>query len=179
MNFKAEDILTATMSQTEFGKVIGVSQARVNQLIDEQIVMRDETSRSRKILFFDSLKNYLLSQKTTGQGVSFWTEKSLHERAKRELAELKLKERQGELYEAETVERVLAELLTDFRNKLLGIGHKLSPQLENLPAAKICDIIDDEIIANMKELAEGVNKAKYGEAKEEGGGRENSDVPDA
>lgn len=102
----------------------------------------------------------------------------MHEKAKRELAELKLKERQGELYEADTVERVLADLLTDFRNKLLGIGHKLASQLENLPAAQIGDIIDAEVIANMKELAEGVDKAKYSEAEETGGGRESSDVAD-
>lgn len=174
-NYKAEEIKTATITQSEFGKLFGITQQRVSQLCDEQILVRDETSRSGKILFFESLKSYLLSKKSTEQGVNFWTEKSLHEKAKRELAELKLKERQGELYEADTVERVLADLLTDFRNKLLGIGHKLASQLENLPAAKICDIIDAEVIANMKELAEGVDKAKY-TAEETSGGRESPDV---
>lgn len=177
-NYKAEEILTATITQTEFGKLVGLSQPRINQLLDEDVLVRDETSRSSRLMFFDSLKNFIQSKQSTDAGVNFWKERSLHEKAKRELAELKLKERQGELYEADTVERVLADLLTDFRNKLLGIGHKLASQLENLPAAQIGDIIDAEVIANMKELAEGVDKAKYSEAEETGGGRESSDVAD-
>ena len=178
-NEVSDEIKLMSVTQKSLARALELTPARINQLIDEEIIVRDETSRAGRVMLFDSLRNFFLSKKATDDGVNFWKERSLHERAKRELAELKLQERQGELYEAETVERVLAELLTDFRNKLLGIGHKLSPPLENLPAAKICDIIDGEIIANMKELAEGVNKAKYGEAQEEGGGRENSDVPDA
>lgn len=177
-NYKSEEIKTATITQGEFGKLVGLTQQRISQLLDEEVLVRDELSRSGRLLFFDSLRNFFQSKQSTDAGVNFWKERSLHEKAKRELAELKLRERQGELYEAETVERVLGELLTDFRNKLLGIGHKLAAQLEGLTAAQICAIIDEEIIANMKELAEGVDKAKYGEAQEEGGGSENPDLPD-
>ena len=178
-NYKSEEILTATITQGEFGKLVGLTQQRISQLLDEDVLVRDELSRAGRLMFFDSLKNFYQSKQSTQEGVNFWKERSLHEKAKRELAELKVHERQGELYEAEVVERVLADLLTDFRNKLLGIGHKLSPQLENLTAAQICDIIDEEIIANMKELAEGVDKARYGEAEETSGGRESPDVPDS
>ncbi len=34
-------------------------------------------------------------------------------------------------------------------------------QLEGLSAAKICDIIDGEVHENLKELSDGISKAKY------------------
>lgn len=133
----------------------------MNQLIDENIIVRDETSTSGRVLLFESLENWFLSKKATGDGVNFWKERSLHEKAKRELAELKLGERRGELYEAETVERVLIELLTDFKTKLLGLGHKLAPRLEGMTAAQITAIIDAEVNNCLEELSEGVESEKY------------------
>ena len=176
-----EDIRKLTTTQTNLAKALNLTQPRINQLIEEGVIIRDDKDPSGGVMVFRSLQNYFSSKALSPEDseVDFWAEKARHEKAKRELTELKLQERQGELYEAETVERVLADLLTDFRNKLLGIGHKLASQLENLPAAQICDIIDAEVIANMKELAEGVDKAKYSEAEETGGGRESSDVTDS
>lgn len=140
---------------------MGLTAPRVNQLIDENIIVRDETSTSGRVLLFESLENWFLSKKATGDGVNFWKERSLHEKAKRELAELKLGERRGELYEAETVERVLIELLTDFKTKLLGLGHKLAPRLEGMTAAQITAIIDAEVNNCLEELSEGVESEKY------------------
>ena len=158
-NYKAETILALEMTQKEFGKLIGLSQQRVGQLIDEGIIVRSEVSG--KIRVIESLRNYYLSKNASGDGVSYWTERSLHEKAKRQLAELKLRQREGELYEAAEVERELAEWLTEFRTKLLGTGHKLAKVLEGKTAAQICDIIDSEIIEILEELSENVEEAEY------------------
>lgn len=153
------EIKLCSVTQRGLAKALGVSAARVNQLIDEAIIIRDESSKAGRVLLFESLENWFLSKKASGDGVNFWKERSLHEKAKRELAELKLSERRGELYEAATVESALIELLTDFRTKLLGLGHKLSPRLEGLTAAQMADALDGEIEIILKELSEGVESA--------------------
>lgn len=158
-----EDIRKLTTTQTNLAKALNVTQPRINQLIEEGVVIRDDNDPTGGVMVFRSLANFFSTKalSTEDSEVDFWTEKARHEKAKREMAELKLRERKEELYEADDVERVLAELLTDFRNKLLGMGHKLALQLEGLSAAKICDIIDGEVHENLKELSDGISKAKY------------------
>ena len=155
------EIKSASVKQKELAAALGLTAARVNQLIDEGIVIRDELSRSGRVMLFDSLRNYFLSRKTTDEGTNYWLEKARHEKVKRELSELKLRKESGELYEAATVERVLAELMTTFKSKLEGTGHKLAPRLEGLTASAICDIIDEEIADILKELSDDVKGERY------------------
>lgn len=158
-----EDIRKLTTTQTNLAKALGLTQPRINQLIEEGVIIRDEQDASGGVLIYRSLQNYFTAKATAGgeDEADFWKEKALHEKAKRELAEIKLSERRGELYEASTVESVLIELLTDFRTKLLGLGHKLSPRLEGVTAAQIADIIDTEVEIILRELSEGVDEKEY------------------
>lgn len=155
----AEEFMSMSVTQGFMAKVLGLTQGRISQLLDEGILVRDEESNQPRLL--EGLRNYYLSKNAAGSGVNFWTEKALHEKAKRELAELTLQQRKGELYEAAVVEQVLAEIFTECRNKLLGIGHKLAKRLEGRTAAQICDIIDEEINDCLKELSENVDEAEY------------------
>ena len=152
----AEEFKTMTVTQTFLAKVLGLTQGRISQLLDEGILIRDEESRQPR--FYESLKSYWLSKKTTGEGVNFWTEKALHEKAKRELSELKLAQERGEVYAAADVESVLVEMLIDFRNKLGGLGHKLAAQLEGKTASAICAAIDSEVEATLNELSETLHE---------------------
>ena len=157
------DIIEMTVSQTQLAAVLGISQPRVNQLIDEGIVIRDEQSKTGEVLLYESLQNYFLSKKATGAGVNFWKEKALHEKAKRELAELKVASRRGELYEAATVEAVLVELLTTFRNKLTGLPAKYSSRLTGKSRGEIYDLLTAAVEEELTELSEGVKEARYDE----------------
>lgn len=148
------EIRLMAVTQKQLSEALKLSPARINELCDEKILVRDESARNGQVMLFDSLRNYFLSKKTTDDGVNFWLEKAKHERAKRELAELKLSKERGESYDAAEVEGTLLELFTDFRNKLIGLGHKLSPQLEGLPAAQMCAIIDAEVELALKELSD-------------------------
>lgn len=162
------EIKSASVKQKELAAALGLTAARINQLIDEGIVIRDELSRSGRVMLFDSLRNYFLSRKTTDEGTNYWLEKARHEKVKRELSELKLRRESGELYEAGTVERVLAELMTTFKNKLEGTGHKLATRLEGLTATEICAIIDGEMEEVLKELSDDASSERY-EDTEKGG----------
>ena len=150
-----------TCTQTQLAKAIGVSQARVNQLIDEGVVVRDEFSTNGQVMLYESLQNYFLSKNVSGDSVNFWKEKGLHERAKRELAEIKVSKARAEVYDASTVENVLAELLTNFRNKLLGLPSKYSTQLEGKNRAEIYDALTAAIEEELTELSEGVKAVDF------------------
>ena len=150
-----------SISQAQLAEALSLSRPRINQLIDEGVVLRDEESKTGAVVMLDSLRNYYLSKNVSGGGVDFWKEKGAHERAKRMLTELKLREREGELYEAETVEAVMSEHLTNFRTKLLGIGSKLSPQLEGKTRAEIYDLLTFEIENALDELARNYRRADF------------------
>ena len=160
------NIKEMTVSQTQLGKAIGVSTPRVNQLIDEGVVVRDEQSMNGQVMLFDSLQNYFLSKNATGDGVSFWKERSLHEKAKRELTELKLSKSRGEVYEASIVEGVLVELLTNFRNKLLGLPSKYATRLEGKTRGEIYSTLTVAIEDELTELSEGVAASDFNEDSE-------------
>ena len=152
-----------TVSQSQLARALGVSQPRVNQLIDEGVVVRDEQSTNGQVMLFESVQNYYLSKNATGDNVNFWKERGLHEKAKRELAEVKLAKTRGELYEAATVEGVLTELLTNFRNKLLGLPSKYATQLEGKTRAEIYTALTTAIEDELAELSEGVNSCDFNE----------------
>ena len=162
--YKSAEFITATMTQGELGKVLGLTQARISQLLDEGILVRDE--ESRRPLLFESLRNYYLSKNATGEGVNFWKERGLHEKAKRELAELKLAKSRGEVYDATTVESVLVELLTNFRSKLTGLPAKYSTQLEGKTRGEIYDMLTTAIEEELTELSEGVAAVEFDEDSE-------------
>ena len=154
------EVKEATCTQTQLARALGVSKQRVGQMIEEQVVVRDEFSTNGQVMLFESLQNYFLSRNTGGDGVNFWKEKGLHEKAKRELAEVKLAKTRGELYEAATVENVMTEQLANFRTKLLGLPSKYATQLEGKSRAEIDDALTDAIEECLTELAEGYRSAE-------------------
>ena len=127
--------------------------------MEEKIVVRDETDAKGKILAFDSIRNYYLSQQSSDSGVNFWKEKGLHERAKRELAELKLKIQRGELYEASVVESVMIEHLTSFRTKLLGLPAKIAASLPTEIRGEVYDNLTRELENCLEELSKNYESA--------------------
>lgn len=159
------EIQLMAVTQRQMSAALGLGTTRINQLIDEGIIVRDETSRSGRVMLFESLRNFFLSRNANlGNGadtVNFWHERGLHEKAKRELAEVKLAKTRGELYEASMVENVLSEILTNFRSKLLGLPSKYASQLNGKSRSEIYDILTGAIEENLTELAAGLENATF------------------
>ena len=144
------------VTQRQMSAALGLGTTRINQLIDEGILVRDETSKTGQVMLLDSLRNFFLSRNANlgdEAPVNFWKEKGLHEKAKRELAEIKLAKARGELYEAATVEGVMSEILTNFRSKLLGLPAKYAAQLEGKSRAEIYQTLNSAVEENLSELA--------------------------
>lgn len=147
-----------TVSQSHLARILGVSHQRVNQLIEEKVVERDELSKSGGVLLIQSLKNYWRSKapekdKNEDGTVVFWKERALLTRRQRELAELKLSKARGELYNAAEVEDAFVQLVITLRTNLLGLPNKFAVQLEGKTRAQIAKILTEEIEYQLTELS--------------------------
>jgi len=155
-----------TTTQAALGRILNLTPGRISQLVDEKIVVRDEGEKNA-IFLIESMQNYYQSKQAyekDGKGkVNFWEERGLHERAKRKMAELKLRQMKSEFYRAEMVDSLLVEILNNFKNKLLGLPNKLSPQIEGKNVAQINQLLTDEIYENLNELAENLKGVEFNE----------------
>lgn len=131
----SKNLRLLTTTQSELALAIGVSQQRVSQLISENVILRD---KNNSVLVIESLKNYykLKANSENPDDIDFQKERALHEKTKREIAELKLAKMQRSAYDARTVELVLTEMLSNLRTQLLGLPSKLAPILEDLKKRK-------------------------------------------
>ena len=157
------DVKDATVTQSQLARALDVSKQRVNQLIDEGVVIRDEQATNGQVMLFESLQNYFLSRNVNvgDENVNFWKERGLHEKAKRELAELKLAKSRGELYESSTVEQTLSEILTNFRSKLLGLPSKCAPQLDGKNRGDIYQTLTNAVEELLTELAAELESVNF------------------
>lgn len=160
-----DDISTAVVSSRLLAEIIQVSDRRIRQLADEGIIVRSSKGR---YLLKESLKNYIVNLKVENaikkndkvevnpnldevRDLNF--EKACHEHVKRQIAELKLALMKGKVYEEHNVEEVLNDMLTAFKQKMLGVPAKLSSLLENRDRTVINQILTDEMSAILDEFS--------------------------
>lgn len=141
------------VSQRQLAAAVGLSAMRINQLIGEGVVIRDPSSRTGEVMMLESLRNFYQSRKTSSDGVNFWNEKALHEKAKRELSEIKLGQARGELVEARLVEESLTALFKVISQKLLAIPSKMARQLSGKGELEIKRLLSEEIEYVLEELS--------------------------
>ena len=116
-------------------KAFGIKERRVRQLANEGILVKSGHGRYN---FIESVSNYITHLKANVEiksndedsEISYDDEHALHERAKREKAEMELQVMKGELHEAHIVEHVMSDMLTNFRARILSMPAKLAPVLE-------------------------------------------------
>lgn len=138
-----------TGSAAELSKLLSISQRRVNQLADEKIITRQPEGN---FILPEAIKEFYLYKYKSDESINYVTEKALHERAKRQLAELDLRKRNLELHEAEDVELVLSEMLTNFRSQMLAIPSKMAKILENCSSDEIEETLTKEIEGRLLEV---------------------------
>lgn len=147
-----------SVKQRALAQALGVSAQRVNQLVKDGVMVKDQNNHAGAVLLFDSLKNYFQGSTPKGNGdgddVDYWEEKAKHERARRQIAELKIAKMENRVYDAKTVELVITEQLSNLRTQLLGLPSKLAPQLESMDKEHIYEVMTQEIEEKLAELSE-------------------------
>ncbi len=87
--------------------------------------------------------------------VDFETERALHEKAKRELAEINLARTKGEIHMAGDVEMVWTGMLMNFRSRIMGMPSKLAPQIVGMETiAEISGVLEAATSEALAELSE-------------------------
>lgn len=168
---KIQDIESLTVSASVLGKIIGVTDRRVRSLAQEGIFVKASQGRYK---LQESLHNYILNLRVANDAskatstdledtLDIDTEKAKHERVKRHMSELKYALMKGEVHKANDVERVMTDMLVNFKSKLLAVPSKLTPQLVNRDKAYIEELLSDEMKEVLSELSEYNASDFYGE----------------
>ncbi len=165
-----------TVTQRQLADALGVTPARVNHLIKDGVVVRDEDNSGGAVMLYESVKRYWLNKSRGGSGgdegleaeLNLTTERAKHEKTKREIAEIRLAKLERRVYDARTVELVMTEMLSNLRTQLLGLPSKLAPQLEEVTKEQIYEVMTREIEEKLSELSEYTPEL-FSEEIEEGG----------
>ena len=155
------DVKEFTVTQKQLAIAFGVSPGRINHLVSDGIVVKDEKSTSGAVLLYESIKRYWANKGKSSGGdegleaeLNLTNERAKHEKTKREIAELRLAKMERRVYDAKTVELVMTEMLSNLRTQLLGLPSKLAPQLEGQDKGAIYDTMTREIEEKLSELSE-------------------------
>lgn len=91
----------------------------------------------------------------SGYGAKLQIEKYLHEKARREREQLKVKELSGELVSVQHVAREFRAMAQAIKMDLLALPHKLAPFLEQLDAPQIQKKLEEAVDGVLRHLSEG------------------------
>ena len=145
-------INAVTTTQTQMARALKVSQQRVSQMAKDGTLHVDETGA---LLLVEGLRHYFGGRFADAEegAIDFDKERALHEKAKREIAELQLMKMKKQAYSARTVEYVMTEMLSNLRTQLLGLPSKLAPLLEGKTKEEIYTSMTKEIEEKLSELS--------------------------
>lgn len=153
-------------------KMFGVSDRRVRQFVEEGIIDRvghgrfDLTDTVFRYVSHLRLSNDQLDENDITESLDY--EKYLHEKAKREKAEIELAHLKGNMHSASEVETVMNDMLASFRAKMLALPTKVAPSL--LVLEEVSDIeklIESQIHEALIELAD-YDPSRFRDVDEEG-----------
>ena len=120
-----------------------------------------------KILLVQSLEQiYNKNSQNSCENVSFEEERALHEKAKREIAELKLGELKNDLHKTADIVYLVGNMVIVFRRTLLALPSKMATSLAGKTPEDINEILTKEINRALKELSE-FDAAKLAEIDDE------------
>lgn len=133
-------------------KIMDLSERRVNQLVAEKVVNKDEDGQFNVM---QVILDYYKNKAGIGPGINYDQEHALLEKVKREMAEIELAELKNEVHRADDIKNVLGGMIIACRNKLLampaGVAIKLVGQKN---ASVIIDILTKEVKIALTELSE-------------------------
>lgn len=157
---RTENIDDIIVNTDTMAKLLGFTRQRINQLAREGIL---EKKAAGRFLLMRNVQRYIEYLRTGAKDRNadeeaqalYWEEKALHEKAKREIAEIKLAKLKNQMHDAADVEFVLTNMLVTFRNRILSIPDKVAPKVlgvKNL--SEISDAINAELLDALTELSE-------------------------
>jgi len=157
---KFDSVEHVTVSSSVLANLFGLSTRRIRQLEEESVI--NKVARGKYSLQ-ENIKSYITFIKTTANlkenkneelKVNYDEEHALLEKAKREKAELEVAAIRGTMHFSEDVERVMNNMLSNFRAKILALPSRAAPSLITLTViADIQQILQMEVLDILHELS--------------------------
>lgn len=134
-------------------EILGITERRVNQIAREKDIFKRDLNG--KFAVAECVANYYREKFIPDEDrFNYEVERALHEKAKRQKAELQLERMRNRLHWSEDVELVMTEMLVRFRNRILGIPTAISPKLYRKSVPEIAKILKNELYSALTELSE-------------------------
>ena len=159
--FQKTEVNNATIvNSVTLGDIWGITDRRVRQLVNEGVI---ETVGRGKYDLFDCTRRYCtylraIADASDGKKaakLNYDDEHAIHEKVKRETAELQLKVMRGELHRGNDVETIMTDMITRAKTKLLGIPSKAAPLVMGYNnTTKIESILQQQIDEALMELSD-------------------------
>lgn len=160
---KIESVEHVTVSSTVLANLFGLTPRRIRQLENEGVIKK--VARGKYSLQ-ENIKSYITFIKTTVNlkentitseeiKINYDEEHALLEKRKREKIELELAAMRGTMHFSEDVERVMNDMLSNFRAKVLALPSRVAPRLIGIDTiADIQEILQIESLEVLQELSE-------------------------
>ena len=158
---KIESVEHVTVTSTVLANLFGMTSRRIRQLENEGVIKK--VARGKYSLQ-ENIKSYitfikasvnLKENNTEETKINYDEEHALLEKRKREKIELELAAMRGTMHFSEDVERVMNDMLSNFRAKILALPSRVAPRLIGIDTiADIQEILQIETLEVLQELSE-------------------------
>ena len=144
-----------SVSTKELAQVLGKTTRWINELSREGVLIQSGRGR---FLLAENVQRYIehIEAKFEDQNeIDYAKEKAVHERVKREKAEIELAVMKGQMHRGSDVAAVMNDMVASFRSKILSLPSKLAPQLvgkKEIPV--VLAILTEEVHSALTELSE-------------------------
>lgn len=136
-------------------KYLDISEKRVKQLSDENIIKEFKPGLYDLQAAINSYVNYLRKDNPSGdEDINYNVERAKLVKVKRENEELDLMIRKKDLHKTEEIEQVMVVMLLRFKSRLMSMPSKLSPVLaKKTDKAEIFKVMKSNIDDALNELS--------------------------
>ncbi|ALP91190.1 hypothetical protein [Clostridium butyricum] len=158
---KIDNVEQVTVSSTVLSNLFGLTTRRIRQLENEGVIQKIARG---KYSLQDNIKSYItyikasadLKENKTDEGkIDYDEEHALLERRKREKMELELAAMRGTMHYSEDVERVMNDMLSNFKAKILALPSRAAPRLIILSTiADIQEVLQNEVLDALNEMSQ-------------------------
>lgn len=168
-NKKIEDVESVVVSSTVLSDLFGLTTRRIRMLADEGIIKK--TSRGRYNLQ-ENIKSYIvyikanqdLKDKNVDDELDPDRERALLTRRQREKLDIEIAEMRGKMHSSDDVERVMNDMLVNFKAKLISMPTKIAPILiSRNDVSVIQELLQIEFFEVLQELSSYDPSAFYSE----------------
>ncbi|MBY0088106.1 hypothetical protein [Brevibacillus brevis] len=151
---KIDQLQNREISTSELALIVGKSPQWIRQLTRENVLA--QVGRGKYSLG-EAIQAYIkhVEGESSDGKVSFRDEKAEHERIKKEIAQLELDEMRGNLHTTQDVQEAWADLIVEFRKRLMALPPRLAAQFAFISdEKKIKLLLTEEITTALHALAQ-------------------------